>query len=120
VASPSRPMLRAQQRTRLRAARPDASKSPGHLLSGAAEGSDRGSPGLHDTTAQLSAEQHAGGSGTRREARSDSGWAPFRSTAGDMLTYLEASLHPENLKLLATAARSTFLLTPWMDFANVP
>jgi hypothetical protein len=37
-----------------------------------------------------------------------------------MLTYLEASLHPENLKLLATAARSTFLLTPWMDFANVP
>jgi D-alanyl-D-alanine-carboxypeptidase/D-alanyl-D-alanine-endopeptidase len=65
---------------------------------------------LKDTTVSLSPEQQlrfaAGHDADHRPARpwdfdSLAGAGAIRSTAGDMLTYLEANLHPESLKLAA-------------------
>jgi D-alanyl-D-alanine-carboxypeptidase/D-alanyl-D-alanine-endopeptidase len=63
--------------------------------------------GLKDTTVALTPEQQTrfipGHSGDHRPARAwdqdaIAGAGAIRSTAGDMLTYLEANLHPESLK----------------------
>ncbi|MGD0786862.1 MAG: serine hydrolase domain-containing protein [Terracidiphilus sp.] len=63
--------------------------------------------GLKDTTISLTPEQLArfipGHSGDHRPAHGDdldalAGAGAIRSTAGDILTYLEANLHPEALK----------------------
>ena len=63
--------------------------------------------GLKDTTVSLTPEQQArfipGHSGDHRPAHAwdldaMAGAGAIRSTAGDMLTYLEANLHPEALK----------------------
>jgi CubicO group peptidase (beta-lactamase class C family) len=65
--------------------------------------------GLHDTAVQLSAEQQlrlVPGHDAKRDPAPGwefdalAGLGAIRSTAGDLLTYLEAWMHPENIKLL--------------------
>jgi CubicO group peptidase (beta-lactamase class C family) len=74
--------------------------------------------GLKDTTVSLTPEQLArfipGHSGDHRPAHAWdldalAGAGAIRSTAGDMLTYLEANLHPEALKPAGKTAASTTL-----------
>jgi CubicO group peptidase (beta-lactamase class C family) len=79
-----------------------------------------GQLGLHDTAIDLTPEQQArylpgfGANGSVPPYDLD-GFAPaggFRSTAGDLLTYLEAQLHPERAPALAEAIRTTHLVRP--------
>lgn len=74
--------------------------------------------GLKDTTISLTPEQLArfvpGHSGDHQPAHAwdldaFAGAGAIRSTAGDMLTYLEANLHPESLEPAAKSAAATTL-----------
>ena len=74
--------------------------------------------GLGDTTIALSASQSsrfiAGHDGSHHPAHAwdldaMAGAGAIRSTAGDMLTYLEANLHPENIKPPAGGAAGSTL-----------
>ncbi|MBS1877183.1 MAG: beta-lactamase family protein [Acidobacteria bacterium] len=75
--------------------------------------------GLKDTTVALTSEQKArfaqGHDGQRRptsawDLDALAGAGALRSTAGDMLTYLEAQLHPDKFPALAASMEQTHVL----------
>jgi len=76
--------------------------------------------GLHDTAIDLTADQQARylpgfGANGRVPPYDLAGFAPaggLRSTAGDLLTYLDAQLHPERRPRLAEAIRATHTVWP--------